>query len=197
MTYLPKEQRRAEIIDAAMAVIDREGIAAATVRRVAQSLGASPGQIHHHFKSADALRAEAFLSLWHRTIEEYMKQVTTESPVDTIVSIMTGCDDEAVKQSFKRMYKDLLEASHRSPELLAVQGHILRTTRGHYVRLLQQACEKGELGAGIQIERLAISLMALSFGMGFMFESGFRDFDVAEIVRHQIALENALSAQDA
>ena len=47
-------------MDAAVRVILRKGIAAATVRDVAAEMGTSSGLIHHYFASMDDLLAEAF-----------------------------------------------------------------------------------------------------------------------------------------
>jgi AcrR family transcriptional regulator len=52
--------RREAIIDAALAVMLRKGIAATTVRDVAQEMGTSSGLIHHYFESMDDLLAAAF-----------------------------------------------------------------------------------------------------------------------------------------
>jgi AcrR family transcriptional regulator len=52
--------RRTAIIDAALAVMRRKGIAATTVRDVAQEMGTSPGLVHHYFASMDELLATAF-----------------------------------------------------------------------------------------------------------------------------------------
>lgn len=52
--------RRGRIVDAALAVMLRNGLAATTVRDVAQEMGASPGLVHHYFESMDELLATAF-----------------------------------------------------------------------------------------------------------------------------------------
>jgi AcrR family transcriptional regulator len=52
--------RREAIIDAALAVMVRKGMAATTVRDVAQEMATSSGLIHHYFESMDDLLAAAF-----------------------------------------------------------------------------------------------------------------------------------------
>ena len=54
------EERRAAIVDATLAVMVRQGIAATTARDVAAEMGTSSGLIHHYFASMDDLLAEAF-----------------------------------------------------------------------------------------------------------------------------------------
>ena len=48
------------MLEAAAHIARREGLAATTVRRVAQEAGVATGQVHHHFSSAAELRAQAY-----------------------------------------------------------------------------------------------------------------------------------------
>ena len=52
--------RRAAIVDAALAVARRKGLASTTVRDVAQEMGTSSGLIHHYFDTMDDVLAAAF-----------------------------------------------------------------------------------------------------------------------------------------
>src|SRR5262245_22991264 len=53
-------ERREAIVDAALTVMLRRGMAATTVRDVAAEMGTSSGLIHHYFASMDELLAAAF-----------------------------------------------------------------------------------------------------------------------------------------
>ena len=59
MRYLSKDERREEILQAAMRVALTEGFAAMTVRRIATEAGVATGQVHayyeEHMNSWDAL----------------------------------------------------------------------------------------------------------------------------------------------
>lgn len=63
MRYLSKDERREEILQAAMRVALTEGLAAMTVRRIATEAGVATGQVHHHFASAGELKSLAFVRL--------------------------------------------------------------------------------------------------------------------------------------
>ncbi len=54
------DERRAAIVDAALAVAVRKGLASTTVRDVAAEMGTSSGLIHHYFESMDDVLALAF-----------------------------------------------------------------------------------------------------------------------------------------
>ncbi len=60
MARMSPAARRTAIVDAALSVMRRKGIAATTVRDVAQEMGTSPGLVHHYFDSMDSLLATAF-----------------------------------------------------------------------------------------------------------------------------------------
>jgi AcrR family transcriptional regulator len=60
MPRMSAPARREAIIDAALAVMLRKGMAATTVRDVADEMGTSSGLIHHYVDSMDDLLAAAF-----------------------------------------------------------------------------------------------------------------------------------------
>ena len=60
MARLSSEQRRNAIVDAALSVARRKGLAVTTVRDVAAEMGTSSGLVHHYFDSMDEVLAEAF-----------------------------------------------------------------------------------------------------------------------------------------
>ena len=53
-------QRREAIVDAALAVAVRKGLAGTTVRDVASEMGSSSGLIHHYVATMDDVLAAAF-----------------------------------------------------------------------------------------------------------------------------------------
>lgn len=60
MARMTPHDRREAIVDAALAVARRKGLAATTVRDVAAEMGTSSGLIHHYFDSMDEVLAAAF-----------------------------------------------------------------------------------------------------------------------------------------
>ena len=65
-TRLPVAERRAQLVDAALAVAAEDGIAAATVRRVAEEAGVALGVVHYCFDDKD----ELFTALAARIVDE-------------------------------------------------------------------------------------------------------------------------------
>jgi AcrR family transcriptional regulator len=60
MARLSPADRREAIVDAAIAVALRKGLASTTVRDVAATMGTSSGLVHHYFASMDDVLAAAF-----------------------------------------------------------------------------------------------------------------------------------------
>jgi AcrR family transcriptional regulator len=58
MARVPVEERRADLVQAAIQVATREGLAATTTRRIAQELGISVGIVHYCFRSKEELLHE-------------------------------------------------------------------------------------------------------------------------------------------
>lgn len=61
------ELRRAEIIDATLRVVAREGLAGATMRAIAKQLGVANGAVGHYFANQDALLAATYEEVFART----------------------------------------------------------------------------------------------------------------------------------
>lgn len=60
MARMTADRRRDAIVDAALAMARRKGLAATTVRGVADEMGSSSGLIHHYFATMDDVLAAAF-----------------------------------------------------------------------------------------------------------------------------------------
>lgn len=80
MAYLARAARRHSIVEAAAAVVARDGLSAVTARAVADELGGSQGQIHHHFGSTDELAAEAWRHFAALEIQAYEREAGCLDP---------------------------------------------------------------------------------------------------------------------
>ena len=60
MARMSPEDRRDAIVDAALTVARRKGLASVTVRDVAHEMGTSSGLIHHYFETMDDVLAATF-----------------------------------------------------------------------------------------------------------------------------------------
>lgn len=84
MAYMNKDARRTAILDAAIALIVSEGLAAVTVRGVARNLQAATGLVNHHFTSA-TLRAEAFELLMQQCLKVLVSKAQPLGPAQQLL----------------------------------------------------------------------------------------------------------------
>jgi len=100
--YAKGKAKRAEILDVALDVIDREGYAAATVKELADAVGLSQNGLLHYFGSKDALFAE----IVRRRDEVTAIQVDAEHQDfadDLVQRILRAVDDEATSPGFTQL----------------------------------------------------------------------------------------------
>ena len=92
MARMTPEHRREAIVDAALAVARRKGLAPTTVRDVAREMGTSSGLIHHYFESMDHVLAAAF------------ERIAGEDLAETEVLLDAAGDPRSVIASFLSSY---------------------------------------------------------------------------------------------
>lgn len=97
MARMSPKDRRDAIVDAALAVAIRKGLAAVTVRDVAAEMGSSSGLIHHYFDSMDEVLAAAFA------------RVAGEELAETEVVLAKAGDPVAVLTAFLDSYAPVAE----------------------------------------------------------------------------------------
>lgn len=103
MAYLQREARRETIMQAARQVALNEGLAAMTVRRIASKAGVATGQLHHHFSSIAALRAETLIVLIRQMMDAALAVET--SSVLARLQVILGCDDHA-PEPYIRLWRE-------------------------------------------------------------------------------------------
>jgi AcrR family transcriptional regulator len=92
MARMSPQDRREAIVDAALAVARRKGLAPTTVRDVALEMGTSSGLIHHYFESMDHVLAAAF------------ERIAGEDLAETEALLERAGDPTAVIAEFLRSY---------------------------------------------------------------------------------------------
>lgn len=93
MARLSSEERREAIVEAALAVARRKGLATTTVRDVAAEMGTSSGLVHHYFDSMDDVLAAAFARAARSGLEDVATSVASAG--DPRRALATFLDDYA------------------------------------------------------------------------------------------------------
>ncbi|WP_168582147.1 TetR/AcrR family transcriptional regulator [Gephyromycinifex aptenodytis] len=102
MSRVPAEQRREQLIEATIALAIEEGLAAASVRRIADKANVSLGVVHYCFSSKEALInavAEAFIT-----------------PIlGPVGEALAGVADQGVEEKARLAFQTFWDVTHHSP----------------------------------------------------------------------------------
>src|SRR6478672_11527348 len=104
----PDDGRRAQLIAAATRVVAREGVAAATTRRIAQEAGVPHGLVHYWFSGKDELLEEVVQGMLRQ-----LESVTSASAQQHGRSVVEGDDRGRQIALFELTTWSLRSAEHR------------------------------------------------------------------------------------
>ena len=110
---MARPSRRVQLLDAAIAVIRRDGAAALTLDAVAAEAGVSKGGVLYHFASKRAL-IDGLLSRW---LDDFEAQLTGE---DLLTAYVRACDLSAADPDHSASEFGLLAGMIEEPEVLEV-----------------------------------------------------------------------------
>jgi AcrR family transcriptional regulator len=139
-TRLPMLERRAQLVDAALAVAASEGIGAATVRRVAEQAGVALGVVHYCFADKD----ELFAALAARIVQDLTgagaaalavcEQPDLETALKTAVTGLWASIEASAGEQL--LTYEITTHALRNPDLREVASHQYATSQAAAERLL-------------------------------------------------------------
>lgn len=143
MARMSPAVRRESIVAATLAVMQRQGIAATTVRDVAAELGTSSGLIHHYVASMDDLITEAFERAATDDLERAAAAVSAGAdPIDRLRRFFdsyTRADDDSGMQ----LWLDAWAEAARRPALRRASRRLNEAWQGLMCQLVREGCEAG------------------------------------------------------
>lgn len=168
MNMTEYECRRQRLAEAAVEVIARDGIDAATVRRIAAELQCSTTIITDCFDDKDELLLTAYRTVAGKTLERFRQRIST-SPADLIDALMslTALDPESWRGW--RVHLAFLERALRDPRLAEEQQCRIDETRGYIEQAIRLAY--GSHGDAGELARLVIVLIR-GISLQLLFEPG-------------------------
>lgn len=153
------EQRRADIATLTIDIVAREGIQAATIRRIAAEAGFSTTAITHYFADKRELLEWAFQSLASEG-ERRFEDARAQQPGDAIAALMTMTPWCEINKRRWKAYLAFWDRAARDPELAITLAESTRAGR-MFVRELLEA----DASAGAAVEAAADMLNALIQGL--------------------------------
>jgi AcrR family transcriptional regulator len=163
---LLREERRHQILDAALAVFAQKGFHAANVSDVAAQAGVSQGTIYWYFKSKDELLTAAVLSFFENFEQEAVAPLarcaTAVEKLRTLGRSMVHFVESA--QGVLTLFLEYWASSTHRVEAGQSWVDLLVAYKGAIVDLVEQAIETGEFKP-VDAESLAWALMAAYDGL--------------------------------
>lgn len=161
------EARRAEIIAAALRVIERQGLQAATVRAIAHEMGCTTGVLTHHFRAKDDLTAFACDEVTRAIGRRIRSADLTGEPRQQLLAVALAFlpDDPKSDQAWI-VWLHFLAAALQQPEQMQRHSRATDAVRQHISELLTTFRSRGSLGADLDPDFEAAYLFALLDGLG-------------------------------
>ncbi|WNV77817.1 TetR family transcriptional regulator [Geodermatophilus sp. DSM 44513] len=133
------EDRREQLLDAALALIARKGFAAVTLRDVAAEVGVAHGLLRHYFPSRGALLAAAFDRAAGEELDE-LAGADLGDPLARLVEVCRGTDEQHYL-----LWVDAWAEAPRDPELAGTLVHHHRACEDHTRRVIEAGVRAGLL----------------------------------------------------
>ena len=144
MARMSAERRRDAIVDAALAVAQRKGLAATTVRDVAAEMGSSSGLIHHYFDSMDDVLAAAFERVAGRELAETESILAAAgSPQAALEAFLDSYAPVDEDWSFQ-LWLDAWAEAARRPALRSASGRLNLAWAGLVEKAIRDGVASGD-----------------------------------------------------
>jgi AcrR family transcriptional regulator len=145
-------ERRATVAHAARAVIARDGLDGASLRRVADELGSSTTAVTHYFSSREQLMAAAIGDAYRAAAARMASHVDpiSGSPLASLGALLEeALPLDAERRDEARVWLAFWAAAAVSERLRAVQRQGYASWRELVASLLDEAARAGELHPGL------------------------------------------------
>lgn len=181
MRYLSKDERREEILQAAMRVALAEGLAAMTVRRIATEAGVATGQVHHHFASGGELKSLAFVRLIRALLDADI--VAENASWRERLHGMLGSDDGGF-EPYIRLWREAQILASRDPEIKSAYILTMEMWHQETVAIIRGGAEAKEFTLTDRAENIAWRLIGLVCGLDGIYVLNMPEMDNAAFNKH-------------
>nr|BBH93326.1 TetR family transcriptional regulator [Thermogemmatispora argillosa] len=181
------EDRREQIIDAALRVFARKGVARATNKDIAREAGITPGLIYYYFADKDALlqaviESRSPLRLFEQLAPEQSDAPPPEFLRAILVQALTIIESEQVFSLIRTVLSELLHDS----TVPALPALFLPQVISRLKRYLHLQREKGVVRAEVDPEEVAQVLLSAMMGL-VMRRQVLRDASVLRYSHEELA----------
>jgi AcrR family transcriptional regulator len=148
--------RRRRIAEATAAVTAREGLEAATIRRIAAELGGPTKVVTYYF----ADKQELLLFTYEHLAQQYLDEVTAHDPADILGILMPMAATDPKSVIRWRFYLAFWDHAARSPAFAELQRAHMQRALAHIGGVI-----RARAGEGADVERISLILNAQIQGL--------------------------------
>lgn len=184
------EQRRNQILDAAMQVFARLGFHKARMDDIAREAGVSKGLLYWYYKNKDALIAALLDRLFSQEMSHLRSALAAAGPVSERLLALGA---ETARHMLN--LKFLVPIAFEFYALAGRNAHVRSTLQRYYARyrqdltrLIEEGIASGEFRADIQPEAVAQTIIALFEGLILLWMVDPEQMPLAEQVEESFAL---------
>ncbi|MHA0874687.1 TetR family transcriptional regulator [Enterobacter pasteurii] len=181
MRYLSKDERREEILQAAMRVALTEGLAAMTVRRIATEAGVATGQVHHHFASAGELKSLAFVRLIRDLLDAEV--VGENASWRERLHAMLGSDDGGF-EPYIRLWREAQILASRDNDVKGAYVLTMEMWHQETVAIIRAGAQANAFIVNDLPENIAWRLIGLVCGLDGIYVLNMPEIDDAAFNKH-------------
>ena len=189
MGYLKADARAEQLLTAAINVMQSEGYAAVTARKIAQESGAAVGHINRHFTSLSQLKCQAFLAIVHEKAAIHKATGDRLSGVDAVLAYLGKCHTNTHEVE---LWREVSVLAHQDPALHEIFVYALNLWHQLVVDVITRGIDEKHLRCHDTPSATAWRLMALVLGQDSLEMHGLVDDDAERLhsnLRHSIRLE--------
>ena len=181
MRYLSKDERREEILQAAMRVALAEGLAGLTVRRIAAEAGVATGQVHHHVASGGELKSLAFIRIIRELLDAEV--VGENATWRERLHAMLGSDEGGL-EPYIRLWREAQILASRDPEMKGAYVLTMEMRHQETVAIIHAGHQAGVFTLTDRAENIAWRLIGLVCGLDGIYVLNMPDMDDAAFNKH-------------
>lgn len=165
MNRVPHDERRRQLIEAAVRVISREGTARATTRRIAAEANAPLASLHYSFRNKEELFHAVIEHCQLLTVEQFREHAPPEGGLTVAVHALIEQfrDWTEAEPEFQIAQFELMFWARRTPSARDFTSQIYREYRDLISGILEPSA--GGEYSEVEIGRLATHIMAVTDGM--------------------------------
>lgn len=137
-----RDIRRKELLKAALEVMKRDGLQAATIAKIAKEAGASKGLVHHYFTDKDELMEMTMRFLYSLRHSEIVKRLrASRSPSDRLWAIVSvNLEKNFLNHDLCNVLISFNAVAFENEKLARLQRIVRRRERTNLLHALRQIC---------------------------------------------------------